>query len=87
MKLPDDHLSRKGSVFSLITYFTELDHAQKITFDMTAGNQPYEISIGKPAVNKQVIKADALLDDVPDYFNGLVHLLHRVMALFHDLIL
>ena len=76
-------LAPLGMVLSL----SKLDHAKQVALDVTAGNESYEVCIGKPAVNEQIVEADTAFDGILHHLDGLLCLLHRVLpdALLYSL--
>lgn len=64
MELPYNLLCREESVFRTVPCLTKLYHAYEVAFYVAAGYQTYEGSVGKPAVNQEIVKTDAALDGV-----------------------
>ena len=75
----DNLVSRQVTPLSVILGLAQLDHAQQMALDVTAGNQTNEVGTGKPAVNEQIVEADATLDGVLHHLDGLVGFLHGVL--------
>ena len=57
----------------------KFDHTYQVALDVSACNQANKVCTGKPAVNEQIVKADATLDGILHHLNGLVYLRHRVL--------
>lgn len=79
LKFPDDFPGSKIPVWGLVPGLSKSDHPHKVAPDVPAGNQPDKGGIGKPAVYKQVVKADTAPDGILDHPDGLVCLLHCIL--------
>ncbi len=79
LELLDNLVSRQVTPLSVILGLAQLDHAQQMAFDVTAGNQANEVCTGKPAIHQQIVETDAALDSVLHHLDGLVGLLHGVL--------
>ena len=75
-----------GTELSIVG-FAQFNHAQQVTLDMSAGNETHKLSVCKPAIYEQVIKANTSLDGILDHIYGLVCLLHQIFihTLFYRL--
>ena len=75
----DNLVSRQVTPLGVVLGFAQLDHAQQMALDVAAGNQANEVCTGKPAVNQQIVEADATLDGILHHLDGLLGLLHGVL--------
>ena len=83
----DDLLGIHITILRSIVGFAQLDHSQRVTGDMSVGNETDELCACKPAIHEQVIQADTSLHSILDHIYCLVSLLHQVFihTLFYSL--
>ena len=79
LELLDNLVGRQVTPLGVVLGLAQLDHAQQVALDVTAGNQANEVSTGKPAVNEQIVEADTPLDGILHHLSGLIGLLHGVL--------
>ena len=80
LKFSDNLFGGKIPVFGLVSGLADFDHTEKVTFDMTAGNQPNEIGVCEPTVHEKIVEADAFADGIFDHLYSLVCFLHQVFV-------
>lgn len=79
VELLDNLLGCQLPIWGLVSCLAHLDHANQVAFDVPGGDQLDKSSIGKPAVNQEVIESDAAFDCVFCHLDGLVGLLHAIL--------
>ena len=62
LQVLDDLLGIHLTMLRCIVGFAQFNHAQQVTLDMPAGNETHKLSVCKPAIYEQVIKASTSLD-------------------------
>ena len=79
LELLDDLVGCQVAPLGVVFGLSQFDHTNQMALDVSAGNQANKVCTGKPAVNEQIVKADATLDGILHHLNGLVYLRHRVL--------
>lgn len=79
LEMFDDLRSVQPTEPGFIGRIAQLDHAQEMARNMTAGNQTDELGVCEPAVHQQIIEAVALEDSHLYHLDSLVGLLHEIL--------
>ena len=83
VQLPDNgrgsEILMLGTVLGL-TFFTDPDHSDIVTLDMTRADETYNLGTCKPAVCQHITEAHFLLNGPANHLDGEINLAHGVLS-------
>ena len=83
VQLPDN--GRSSEILALetvlsLTFFTDPDHSDIVTLDMTRADETYNLGTCKPAVCQHITEAHFLPDAPANHLDGEINLAHEVLC-------